>query len=153
MSKPIISENSKVTFHFSLALESGEIVDSTFGKSPATFVFGDGNLPVGFADLLLGLTEGDRHSFTVPPEKAFGQLNPNNIQVIPITQFPKDMALQEGLVVSFADAGNDELPGVVKAIEDGQVKIDFNHPLAGRALVFQVEILTVATNEDEDRKQ
>ncbi|PID44285.1 MAG: peptidylprolyl isomerase [Proteobacteria bacterium] len=142
-SKPVISESSKVTFHFSLALENGDIIDSTFDKSPATFVFGDGNLPPGFADLLIGLSEGDRQSFTVPPEKAFGQRNPNNIQVIPVSKFPKDMTLEKGLMLSFADAARGELPGVVTSIEGDSAQVDFNHPLAGRELTFQVEILAV----------
>lgn len=143
MTKPVITEQSRVTFHFSLALENGDVVDSTFEKVPATFEFGDGNLPEGFSRLLIGLAEGEQKTFVVSPESAFGQPNPNNIQVIPLDKFPAYMTLEEGLMVSFSDAGKAELPGVIKAVEDGKVHVDFNHPLAGRDLTFVVEIVSV----------
>ena len=68
--------------------------------------------------------------------------NPENVQIMPRSQF-KDMELSPGLLVIFNDAANAELPGVVKAFDDEQVSIDFNHPLAGKALTFDVEIIEV----------
>ncbi|MGB8975357.1 MAG: peptidylprolyl isomerase, partial [Pseudomonas capeferrum] len=76
------------------------------------------------------------------PENAFGQPNPQNVQIMPRSQFT-DMELSEGLLVIFNDAANAELPGVVKAFDDAQVTIDFNHPLAGKTLSFEVQILDV----------
>ncbi|MCY1562857.1 FKBP-type 16 kDa peptidyl-prolyl cis-trans isomerase [compost metagenome] len=78
----------------------------------------------------------------VAPENAFGQPNPQNVQVMPRSNF-EGMELSEGLLIIFNDAANTELPGVVKAFDDDQVTIDFNHPLAGKTLTFEVEILEV----------
>ncbi|HEY0288245.1 MAG TPA: FKBP-type peptidyl-prolyl cis-trans isomerase [Pseudomonas sp.] len=137
-----IGQNTEVTLHFALRLENGDTVDSTFDKAPATFKVGDGNLLPGFEALLFGFKAGDKRSLEVLPENAFGQPNPQNVQIIARSQF-QDMELSEGLLVIFNDAANTELPGVVKAFDDDQVTIDFNHPLSGKTLTFDVEIFEV----------
>ncbi|WP_445938527.1 FKBP-type peptidyl-prolyl cis-trans isomerase [Pseudomonas sp.] len=147
MTDPLIQElrigpNKQVTLHFALKLDNGDVVDSTFDKKPATFKVGDGNLLPGFEQAIYGLKAGDKRSLSISPEQGFGQGNPQNIQVMSRSQF-QDMELSEGLLVIFNDAANAELPGVVKAFDDSQVTIDFNHPLAGKALSFDVEIIEV----------
>ena len=138
-----IGPDRQVTLHFALKLENGEVVDSTEGKAPATFTVGDGNLLPGFEVALYGFKAGDKRSLQIEPENAFGQPNPQNVQVMPRGQF-QDMELSEGLLIIFNDAANAELPGVVKAFDEQQVTIDFNHPLAGKTLNFEVEIIEVA---------
>jgi FKBP-type peptidyl-prolyl cis-trans isomerase SlpA len=138
-----IAAATRVTLHFALKLEDGEVVDSNFGRAPASFAFGDGSLLPGFERRLLGLVKGARASFTVPPEDAFGQPNPVNVQSFKRSIFAADMALSEGLVVSFADAQRAELPGVISGFSGDEVLVDFNHPLAGRSIVFEVEIIDV----------
>lgn len=137
-----IGQNTEVTLHFALRLENGDTVDSTFDKDPATFKVGDGNLLPGFEAAIFGFKAGDKRTLEILPENAFGQPNPQNVQIIARSQF-KDMELSEGLLVIFNDAANTELPGVVKAFDDDQVTIDFNHPLAGKTLTFEVEIKDV----------
>jgi FKBP-type peptidyl-prolyl cis-trans isomerase SlpA len=147
----IIKQDSKVTMHFALRMDGiatdgtrkKDEVDSTFNAKPAEFVLGDGNLLPGFEEFLIGLTTGDHKTFTVPAEKAFGQSNPQNIQEMKRSSFAVDMPLSPGLVVSFADAQNAELPGVIKSIDGDYVTVDFNHPLAGKDLEFEVQILSV----------
>ena len=137
-----IGPDRQVTLHFAIKLESGEVVDSTEGKSPATFTVGDGNLLPGFEQSLYGLKAGDKRSIAIEPEHGFGQPNPQNVQVMPRGNFA-GMELSEGLLIIFNDAANAELPGVVKQFDDAQVTIDFNHPLAGKRLTFEVEIVEV----------
>ena len=142
MTEQRIGQNTQVTLHFALRLENGDTVDSTFDKSPATFKVGDGSLLPGFEAALFGFKAGDKRTLEILPENAFGQPNPQNVQIIARSQF-NDMELSEGLLVIFNDAANTELPGVVKAFDDEQVTIDFNHPLAGKTLTFDVEIKDV----------
>ncbi|MDH0143073.1 FKBP-type peptidyl-prolyl cis-trans isomerase [Aquipseudomonas alcaligenes] len=137
-----IGPDREVTLHFALKLENGDVVDSTFDKQPATFKVGDGNLLPGFEVALYGFKAGDKRNLQIEPENAFGQPNPQNVQVMPRGQF-QDMELSEGLLIIFNDAANAELPGVVKAFDEQQVTIDFNHPLAGKTLSFDVEIIEV----------
>ena len=138
-----ITENTLVTLHFSLSLSDGSVIDSTFDRQPAQFVYGDGQLPEGFQAYLKGMIRGQRSSWQVPPERAFGRPNPNNIQVLKRHSFATDLNLAEGLVIAFADANNKELPGVVRSFDEHEVTVDFNHPLAGKTLTFNVEICDV----------
>ncbi|TKV86183.1 peptidylprolyl isomerase, partial [Pseudomonas aeruginosa] len=96
----------------------------------------------GFEQALFGLKTGDKRTLTILPEQGFGQPNPQNVQIMPRDQF-QDMELAEGLLVIFNDAAKTELPGVVKAFDEQQVTVDFNHPLAGKTLAFEVEIIDV----------
>ncbi|WP_197470190.1 MULTISPECIES: peptidylprolyl isomerase [unclassified Oleiphilus] len=139
----VVGENTLVTLHFSLSMEDGAVIDSTFDKNPARFEYGDGQLPDGFLSFLDGMSEGEEGEWQVPPEKAFGMPNPNNQQVMKRADFPEDMELAEGLMISFADANQSELPGVVKAFDENEVTIDFNHPLAGQTLSFKVQVVSV----------
>jgi FKBP-type peptidyl-prolyl cis-trans isomerase SlpA len=138
-----VGEGTQVTLHFLLRLKNGEVVDSTFDKEPAKFTVGDGNLLEGFEQALFGLVSGDRQIFTIEPEKGFGQVNPNNVQHFSRDDFNDEIELEEGLMLSFADAQNAELPGVVTAFDETTVTVDFNHPLAGKAIEFEVEIIAV----------
>ena len=142
MTEQRIGPERQVTLHFAIKLESGDVVDTTFDKQPATFTVGDGNLLPGFERALFGLKAGDKRSIAIEPEHGFGQPNPQNVQVMPRSQF-EGMELSEGLLIIFNDAANAELPGVVKQFDAGQVTIDFNHPLAGKRLTFDVEIVEV----------
>jgi len=142
MSDYRIGDGMQVTLHFTLKLEDGTVVDSTRDKQPATFQIGDGNLPPGFEAPLKGLTGGDTGSYEISPEHAFGQHNPQNMQKIPRESF-EGPELEEGLVMSFTDPNGGELPGVITEIDEKRVEVDFNHPLAGRTLTFDVEILDV----------
>ena len=139
-----VGEGTQVTLHFALKLNNGDVVDSTFGKEPASFTFGDGNLLEGFERALVGLTAGAKETFLIEPVDGFGQSNPNNVQHFSRDQFDDGIELQEGLMLSFADAQNSELPGVVSAFDEESVTVDFNHPLAGKDIHFEVEIISVS---------
>ncbi len=138
-----VGPGTKVTLHFALRLQDGEIIDSNFERDPATFVVGDGNLLPGFEKAIFGLTEGDKKTLTISPEQGFGQRNPNNMQEFSRSEFSSDIELREGLVLSFSDAQKTELPGVVSHFDENVVVVDFNHPLAGRDIVFDVAILKI----------
>lgn len=139
---PNITESSQVTLHFTLKLETGEVIDSTLDKQPATFTMKDGSLLPGFEQVLVGLTAGDKKEFLIKAEHGFGQPNPQNTQMIPREHFT-GMDLAIGLVFMFKDAAGSDLPGVVKSFDDQRVEIDFNHPLAGKDILFEVEIIKV----------
>jgi FKBP-type peptidyl-prolyl cis-trans isomerase SlpA len=138
-----VDKGTRVTLHFALKFPDGQVIDSTFEKEPATLEIGDESLPVHIEANLFGMKAGDKESYELPPEKAFGQHNPNNIQPFKRHEFSADMVLEPGVMISFKDVGNHELPGVVSHVEDDEVQVDFNHPLAGRTLIFEVEIIDV----------
>jgi len=142
-----VSEGTRVFLNFSLALEDGAEVDSNFGTDAVSFAIGDGSLLPGFEQRILGMKPGERRLFEVPPEDAFGQPNENNVQRIAREHFDDGIELQPGLVCSFADAAGGEVPGMVVAVEGDEVTVDFNHPLAGRTILFDVQVHRIEAAE------
>lgn len=142
MSEQRIGQNSTVTLHFALKFDNDDVIDSNFDQDPATFTVGDSSLLPGFESKLFGLKAGDKRTFTVQPEEGFGTPNEQNVQVMPRNQFD-GMELDYGVLVIFKDAAGAEMPGVVKEFNDKQVTVDFNHPLAGKVITFDVEIIQV----------
>lgn len=139
----IIQKDSKISINFSLKLEDNQMIDSNFGQSPVEFQMGDGSLLPGFETVLLGLESGFEGSFEIEPDVAFGQPNPGNVQPIERKMFAPDQQLERGLVLNFDNGAAGELPGVILAVNDDEVLVDFNHPLAGKTIIFQVKISDV----------
>ncbi|MEC7121177.1 MAG: peptidylprolyl isomerase [Pseudomonadota bacterium] len=137
-----IAQGSRVALHFSVSLESGLEIDNTrLRTEPVELTIGDGNLLEGFEKALLGLRAGDRRTVHLPPEDAFGQWNPENIQTFDTVKFAQRPEVDQ--VVEFEDKAKTTLAGVVKSVNDDVTEVDFNHPLAGRNVVFEVEIARV----------
>ncbi len=141
-----IGPGSRVTLHFAIGLASGEEVDTTRRSRPATLTIGDGNLPPGFEKALFGLRPGDDERIRIAPEDGFGPRRSENVRTMRRTDFPEAETLEPGAMIAFDGPGG-ELPGVVVAVSEGAVEVDFNHPLAGRELIFDVTILRVAPGD------
>lgn len=147
-SSTCIAGGTRVTLHFALALQDGSVIDSNYDTAPASFVVGDGSLLPGFEALLLGKSAGDRVRETLPADRAFGAVNPDNIHTLPRQRFASLLAnttdpLAAGTVLAFADGGGNSIPGVIVSIDEEVLVVDFNHPLAGRDIVFSADIITV----------
>lgn len=143
-----IGPGTRVKLRFAVKLATGELVDET-GAKPATFDLGDGSLLPGFERAMFGMQAGESASLPIPAAQGFGDHRDENVQMLPASAFAGEMKLEPGLVVSFADQQKTELPGVVKRLLGDRVEVDFNHPLAGRDLIFEVEIIEVEQVSDE----
>jgi len=142
-----VGEGTRVHLNFSVSLEDGAEVDSNFGGEPVSFDVGDGSLLPGFERLLFGMTAGQRRLFTVAPDEAFGHAQADNVQRVPRSGFPPGQEPEVGLLFGFADASGGEVPGLVIAFDDDEVTVDFNHPLAGRTILFDVLVHRVEPRE------
>ncbi len=139
-----IQTGSEVVFHFSIKLTDGSVADSTkVNGKPAKLTIGDGNLTPGFEACLIGLVAGDEKSFELQPEDAFGQPNPDNIYYVDRDKFGGEVVPEEGAIIAFTQPDGSELPGIVRDVAGHSVTVDFNHPLAGQVLTFDVEIIEV----------
>lgn len=137
-----IEEGSKVQLHFSVAIENGVEIDNTRSRDePVSLVIGDGNLLPGFEKALFGLRAGDRRTVSLPPEDAFGEWNPENVQRFDTVKF--EQRPEVGHMIEFEDKAKASLFGVVMSVADDITEIDFNHPLAGKNITFAVEIFKV----------
>lgn len=137
-----ISDGTKVDLHFSVAIENGVEIDNTRNRAePVSLVIGDGSLLPGFEKALFGLRAGDRRTVSLPPEDAFGPWNPENIQRFDTVKFEQTPIV--GHMIEFEDKSKSSLFGVVKSVNDDITEVDFNHPLAGKDITFEVEIFKV----------
>ena len=139
-----IDQTSQVTMHYSLALEDGTLVDSTFDTDePLTFSMGDGTLIQGLELAIIGLSVGDKQSINIGPDVGFGYRDESAVQEMKRSDFANDMELKPGVVIEFDSPSGIQVPGTVLEATEDAVKIDFSHPLAGRTVMFNVEILDV----------
>jgi len=139
-----IVKDSEVMMHFSIRLADGSAVDSSkVDDKPAKFVMGDSSLTPNFEACLLGLTEGQSETFTLAPEDAFGLPNPDNIHHLELNKFSSEVPAEVGTIISFTQPDGSELPGIIREIVADSVTVDFNHPLAGQTLTFEVDVLEV----------
>ncbi len=138
-----VGPGTQVTLNFSLTLEDDSVVDSNFDSDPVTFTIGDGSMLPGFEKAMFGLSSGEEGCFEITPENGFGERNPSNVQEVDRSEFPADITLEKGLMLSFSDAASQERPGVIFDMTDEVVTIDFNHPLSGRNIQFNVRIVDV----------
>jgi len=150
----LIAPGSRVVMHYRLAMEDGSVVDSTWDDDePIAFVIGDGTMAAGLDDALQGLKCGDHVTLHLAPDQAFGQKDTANIHAMPREEFDPQMPLEVGLVIGFTLPNGEELPGMVLEVEDESVLVDFNHPLSGHNIMFEVLILDVenlsAANDEE----
>jgi FKBP-type peptidyl-prolyl cis-trans isomerase SlpA len=144
-----ISPGSSVTLHLSLTLEDGTVADSTFGEEPFTFIMGDGTLVRGLELALYGLYPGNTQRLELTAEQAFGPRDPQHVHRMPRAAFADDMELAPGVIVGFETPEGDELAGAVLELDADSVTVDFNHPLAGHSIIFEVEIIDVVPGEEE----
>ena len=144
-----IQPGSEVVMHFSITLEDGTVADSTEGEEPLQFVMGDQTLIEGLELALYGLKVGDKQSLTIDPENAYGFPDPENIHVMQRDEFPEDMEIKKGVIIAFAMPDEDEYPGTITEADEKQVTVDFNHPIAGHEITFNVEILEISNGGEQ----
>ncbi|MFH4371917.1 FKBP-type peptidyl-prolyl cis-trans isomerase [Vibrio alginolyticus] len=139
-----ITNESVVTLHFTIKMKDGSVADSThnMGK-PAKFVMGDGSLSENFEQCLIGLETGAQKAIELKAEDAFGMPNPDHIHYMDRTKFVGDAEVEVGTIMAFSGPDGMEIPGIITEIVGDSVTVDFNHPLAGQDVTFEVEILSV----------
>ena len=138
-----VQPGSRVTLHYTLTLRDGEVVDSTRAGAPAQVKIGAGDLFEPLEKRLLGLVSGDRGRFSIDALESLAIAGNETVQLFARDDFPAELELRPGQMIAFSTPNDDELPGRVVAVSEHEVSVDFSHPLAGRDLVFDVEILSV----------
>lgn len=139
-----ITPNSTVILHINMKLTDGSVADSTrVNHKPAKIIMGGGDLSPAFENELLGLKTQDKKTFTLEPKDAFGYPNPANIHRMPRSRFDAHIKIEKNTIVEFEQLTGQALLGVIRDFDDDQVMLDFNHPLCGQTVIFEVEIIDV----------
>lgn len=144
---PVVTESAYLTLHYRLATADGTDIVTTFGATPATLMLGQGQLAPFLEQRLLGLEEGTHTTFDLGPNEGFGERNPELIQLVSKKTLEEnsvpDADYQVGDLVDFAAPGGGRFAGVLLELRPDAAVFDFNHPLAGQPLKFEVKLISV----------
>ncbi|MDY0013725.1 MAG: FKBP-type peptidyl-prolyl cis-trans isomerase [Rhodocyclaceae bacterium] len=137
-----VQPDSLVTLHYCIATPNGAPLINTFEGTPATLQLGAGELLPALERLLAGVEVGKRQVFLLEPEQAFGPHDPALVERVKRAHMP-DEEIEPMSVMEFTAPDGSRYPGLVREIDDQSALIDFNHPLAGKAIRFEVEVIGV----------
>ena len=132
-----------ITLHYRVATGDGTELVSTFDATPATLQLGSGELAPTLEHCLIGVAVGERHVFLLDADQAFGSHNPQLTQRVPRSALPPDASPELHGLIEFAAPGGGKFTGIVRELDAAAVLVDFNHPLAGKPVRFEVEIIGI----------
>lgn len=137
-------ENGKyVKLCYTAMLENGDVVDRSESCQPLEIRVGAGEIIQGLEDGIMGMGLNEKKTITVGPDKAYGERDERLQRTILRSNFAQGFEPKVGEIVAFRTPKGEQLPAVIKSIVGEEVTVDFNHPLAGRSMVFEVEIAEI----------
>jgi len=138
-----IKKGSRVTFHYELRDDKGNVLDSTFGGEPVIYIQGEGEIIEGLEEFLEGEEPGFEAKVTIPPEKAYGVTNDDLIVFAGPENFEDNVEVEVGSSVETEDPDGNTITFRIIEVTEDKVYLDGNHPLADKALDYKVEVLEV----------
>lgn len=145
-----ISNNSVVAIHYKLQDDQGNVIDSSEGAEPLTYLQGAGNIIPGLEKALAGKSEGDSVNVRVEPEEAYGEVIPELVQTVDRSAFEGVDTIAEGMAFEAQTPSGSVQRIVVKEVQGDAVVVDGNHPLAGVPLTFDVDVVSVREATEEE---
>lgn len=139
----IAKNGDNVTVHYTGKLITGEQFDSSNGRDPLGFTIGAGQMIKGFDAALPGMAIGDKKTVTIVAAEAYGETNPEAIIQFPKTNVPADMVLEPGMPLTLTDQNGHPVQVVVLEVQEDIIVLDANHELAGKDLVFDIELVSI----------
>lgn len=141
----IAKKGDIVEVHYIGSFENGEIFDSSEGKEPLKFVIGERKVIKGFEDSVEGMKVGEKKKTTIQSSEAYGDHNPALVQKVPKEYFPKEIELKPGMILGLKHPLTQmPIPATILKVNDKEVTLDLNHPLAGKKLVFEIELVSIS---------
>jgi FKBP-type peptidyl-prolyl cis-trans isomerase 2 len=142
-----VKENNTVKVNYTGKLSDGQIFDSSEGKEPIEFTLGQGQLIPGFEKGLIDMKLNEKKTITIPKDEAYGDVNKDLIQEVKKTELPQDMAPEVGMGLVSKSPDGQEMNLMVVEVREETIVIDGNHPLAGKELIFDLEVLAITEAE------
>jgi FKBP-type peptidyl-prolyl cis-trans isomerase SlyD len=136
----VVYDDLVVSLDYTLRLDDGEIVDSSAEQEPLQFLQGHGQVLPALESALYGMAIGEEKDVVVGPDEGYGELDPDAFQQLPLDAFPPDMAVEPGMVLELLDDTGETLVAFVAEVRPDNVVLDFNHPLAGETLYFNLKV-------------
>ena len=145
----MIERNSRVTLFYRIGLTDDQVLEDNFDDEPMTVTLGRGEMAEGLELALIGLKEGDEQTIDIGPDLAFGHIDETLFRSMARVEFDPDIKLEAGLIIEFANEDGDTLPGTILDLNDHEVRVDLNHPLAGQTVRYSVRIVAIDNDPDE----
>ena len=153
MSNELVENGSIIKVHYKGTYTDGEQFDSSYDRElPVTVTVGAGQLIPGFDSALVGMTVGEKKHIQINKEEAYGERNPNAYAAVPLNNFPQELVagLEKGTTLPLTNGAGQNVLGTVESINEEAIIFDMNHPMAGKDLEFDIEVVSFATEEDLD---
>jgi len=139
-----VVKGNKIKVEYTGTLDDGSVFDSSEKHgTPLEFEAGAGQVIPGFDDAIMGMKVGEEKDVTLPPEQAYGELNPQLRKEIPKTQLPAGN-YKKGMMLALNMPDGNQLPATIVAVSDSNITLDFNSPLAGKTLHFKLKVVEIA---------
>jgi FKBP-type peptidyl-prolyl cis-trans isomerase 2 len=137
-----IKKGDKIKVEYTGTLEDGTVFDSSEKQGkPLEFEVGAGQLIKGFDEAVVGMKKGEEKEITLEPKDAYGDPNPQLVKKVPREQLPKEPEPKPGMMLALATPDGKQFPAMIKEVDEKEVSIDLNHPLAGKKLKFKIKIV------------
>ncbi len=149
MSDVKVQDGQVVSMEYTLHVD-GELVDSSEGQEPLEFLQGEGNIIPGLEDELYGMGIGESKEVVVTAEDGYGLLDPDAFIDVPKSQFPAEIPLEAGIELQVQDENGNPMMARIDRVDSENVKLDFNHPLAGKELHFKVKVVALRDATEEE---
>ncbi len=138
-----VKNGDTVQVHYHGKLEDGSTFDSSEGRAPLEFKVGSGQVIKGFDEAVMDMQTGDKKTVNIPVDKAYGAKSDEAMIEFPRAEFPEDMKVEEGMALQMSDEHGNIIPVVVQELRGETVILDANHPLAGKDLTFDLELVGI----------
>jgi len=137
-------DGDTVKVHYTGKLDNGHIFDTSLEREPLTVEMGDGSVIPGFENGIRGMAPGDKKTITIAPEEAYGEIRTDLVLKVNKTEFPENISPEMGQQLQLTQSDGGVVVVTVTEIEEEQVTLDANHPLAGKTLIFDIELVELA---------
>ncbi len=138
-----VEKGNKVKIQYEGKLESGQVFDKSQDDKPLEFTAGAGQVIPGFDHAVMGMEIGEEKEFKIDSDNAYGSRNEELVKTVPRSQLPEGLEPKEGMMLQTQNPSGQVMPVKVVEVEEEDIKIDFNHPLAGENLLFNVKVLEI----------
>jgi len=145
-----VKSGDTISVHYTGKFENDVVFDSSEGRTPLKFTVGKGQLIPGFDTAVAGMKVGEKKTVIIAPEDGYGPRMDERMMEMPKENVPENMDLKVGMAVQLTDQAGNPIPAIIAELTDGAVKLDLNHPLAGKTLVFDIEIREIGLTPNSE---